>query len=127
MGPPGLNTRGMFGSDMTETGLSENRGNGETLTVIGTMRIKPEHEEEFVELATSVVQAVHEQEPGTILYVLHKHPSEAHVYVWVERYRDAEAQQAHLAAPYIADAFAKLPDWLSAPPEFEELSQLAPA
>jgi quinol monooxygenase YgiN len=112
---------------MTETGLSDNRGNGDTLTVIGTMRVKPEHEEEFVDLATRVVLAVHEQEPGTILYVLHKHPSEAHAYVWVERYRDSEAQQAHLAAPYVADALAKLPDWLSAPPEFQEFSQLSPA
>ena len=87
------------------------------------MKIKPEHEEEFVEVAARLVQAVHEQEPGTILYVLHKHPSEPHTYVWVERYRDEGAHQAHVSTPY----FAKLPDWLSAHAVFEEFSQLAPA
>jgi quinol monooxygenase YgiN len=117
----------MVVSDVTETESSEDRGNGDTVTVIGTMKVKPEHEEEFVELATRVVQAVHEQEPGTILYVLHKHPSEPHTYVWVERYRDEGAHQAHVSTSYFADAVAKLPDWLSAPAEFEEFSQLAPA
>ena len=112
---------------MTETGSPDNWGNGDTLTVIGTLRFKPEHEHEFLALATRVVQAVHDQEPGTILFALHKHPSEAHAYVWVERYRDAKAFQAHSAAPYIVDGLAKLSNWLSMPPDVQELSQLAPA
>ena len=53
---------------MTEMGSSDTRGDEHTLTQIVTMRCKPEHEQEFVELATSIVQTVHEQEPGTILY-----------------------------------------------------------
>lgn len=112
---------------MTEMGSSDTRGDEHTLTQIVTMRCKPEHEQEFVELATSIVQTVHEQEPGTILYALHKHPSDAHTYVWVERYGHAEALRAHMAAPYIADAVAKLPNWLSAPPELQELRQVMPS
>jgi quinol monooxygenase YgiN len=109
------------------TGSPENRGSAGTVTVIGTMKVKPEHEQEFVETATRLVETVHEQEPGTILYVLHKHPSEAHTYVRVERYRDAQAHEAHQATPYFAAAVAKLPDWLAGPPKFEDFRQLAPA
>jgi hypothetical protein len=32
----------------------------------------------------------------------------------------------HMAAPSIADAVAKLPNWLSAPPELQELRQVVP-
>ena len=81
----------------------------DAITLIGTMTIKPEHEAEFVDFATGIAQAVHEREPGTILYVPHEHPTEPHTYVWVERYRDPEALRAHEQASYIAEAMSRLP------------------
>ncbi len=99
-------------------------GDSDVITLIGMMTIKPQHEQAFVDFATRTVQAVREMEPGTILYVLHKHPAEPHTYVWVERYRDAEALRMHTEAPYIAEAMGKLPNWLSKPPELLQLNQI---
>jgi quinol monooxygenase YgiN len=107
-------------------GTSSVQGNSDTITLIVTMTFKPEHEQEFVELAAATAQTVHEQEPGTILYVLHQHATAPHSYVWVERYRDAEALQAHTQAPYMAEAMNKLPNWFSKPPELIQLSQIVP-
>jgi quinol monooxygenase YgiN len=111
---------------VVEKGISSVQGNSDAITLIGTMAIKPEHEQEFVEFAAATAQTVHEQEPGTILYVLHQHATEPHTYVWVERYRDAEAWKAHTQAPYIAEAMRKLANWLSKPPELIQLSQIVP-
>lgn len=36
-------------------------------------------------------EKVHANEPGTLLYVLTKHPDEPHTYLWIERYRDQTA------------------------------------
>ncbi|GAA1578804.1 antibiotic biosynthesis monooxygenase [Kribbella sancticallisti] len=111
---------------MQETASSSANGSSDAITLVGTMTIKPEHEQAFVEFAAATAQTVHANEPGTILYVLHKHPTEPHTYVWVERYRDAEALKAHTDAPYIAEAMSKLPNWLSKPPELIQLSQIVP-
>ncbi len=98
-----------------------------TITLVGTMTIKPEHEEEFLAYATSTVETVLQKEPGTILYTLHSHPTTAHAYVWVERYRDANALEAHAEAPYIREAMGKLQKWLAEPPELLQLRQIVPA
>jgi quinol monooxygenase YgiN len=101
-------------------------GDSNVITLIGTMTVKAEHEQEFLNYAANTARTVHENEPGTILYVLHKHPTEPYTYVWVERYRDAEALEGHTNAPHIAEAMTRLPNWLSKPPELMELKQLLP-
>ena len=106
---------------------SNGHGNSDVQTLIVTMTIQPDHEQEFVQLASSVIQTVHAEETDTILYTLHKHPTEPHTYVWVERYADADAMQRHAAAPYMAEAMGKIPGWLAKPPEFTQLSQILPA
>ena len=109
------------------SGSSNGHGDSDVRTLIVTMMIQPDHEQEFQELAVSTVETVHAQEPDTILYTLHKHPTEPHTYVWVERYADAGAMQRHAAAPYMAEAMSRIPGWLAKPPEFTQLSQVLPA
>ncbi len=111
---------------MEKEHLASKHGDSRVITLIGTMAIKPEHEHEFVDLAVRTAQTVHESEPGTVLYVMHKHPTKPHAYVWVERYRDAEALKAHTEAPHIAEAMGNLANWLSKPPELIQLSQIVP-
>lgn len=102
-------------------------GDANVVTLVVTMTIHPDKEREFVDFAAATVHKVHESEPGALLYALHRHPTEPHTYVWVERYRNAEALSAHTEAPYMVDAMSKLPGWLSAPPELVQLSQISPA
>lgn len=101
-------------------------GDSEAITLVVTMTIEPEREEEFLELARTTIPKVHAKEPGTTLYALHRHPTERHTYVWVERYRDAAALEAHGKAPYIAEAMAKLPRVLAKEGRIQQLGQLLP-
>ncbi len=112
---------------MTEQPTSSVHGDSSVVTLLITMSIHPESEQEFLDFAAALVRTVLESEPTIALYGLHRHPSEPHTYVWVERYRDAEALQAHTEAPYIAEAMSKLPKWLAQPPEMTQLSQVEPA
>ena len=60
-----------------------------TFTFVATVTLKPEHEDEFIALMTATVEMVLANEPNTTLYAVHKHPTEPHTYVSIERYRDA--------------------------------------
>jgi len=101
-------------------------GSASTLTLIVTMVLRPEHEAEFLAFAQTTMEKVIEHEPGTLLYTLHRHPTEPHAYVWVERYADAAAFTAHSETPYIGEAMSKLRDWLARPPEVQRYQQIAP-
>ena len=96
----------------------------ENISQVITMTFAPEHEEAFLELASSVVAQVRANEPDTLVYVLTKDPERDHTYVWIESYRDQDALAIHGEAPYIADALAKLPGWWSTPPEAIQLRQV---
>lgn len=95
-----------------------------TINQLITMTFAPEHEEAFLELATSVVAQVRANEPDTLVYKLTKPPERAHAYVWIESYRNQDALAFHSDAPYMADALAKLPEWWSSPPEVVQLRQV---
>lgn len=90
------------------------------------MAIKPEHEQEFLQLARDTAAKVHSEEPGVLLYVLTKHPTEPSTYVWLERYRDPAAVDAHMNSAHMKAAIAKLHDWLAKPPELMKLEQMLP-
>ena len=49
-------------------------------------------------------------------------------YLWVERYRDEAAEQAHGDAPYFAEAISKMQDpaWWAKPGEVLTLTQVVP-
>lgn len=96
----------------------------DTVSQLVTMTFAPEHEDAFIELATSVVAQVRANEPDTLMYVLTKDPQRDHTYVWIERYRDQQALARHSEAPYMAAALAKLPGWWSSPPEIVALRQI---
>ena len=72
------------------------QGGPQAITLVVTMSIKPEYVEEFLALARGFADNVYANEPGVLTYVLTKHPSLPHTYVWVERYSDAAALQQHL-------------------------------
>ena len=58
-------------------------------------------------MARAFADLVYANEPGTLLYVLTKHPTREHTYVWVERYRDAVAAERHRDSSYMAEVRPK--------------------
>jgi quinol monooxygenase YgiN len=91
---------------------------------MGTIRIKPEHDDEFAALATATAEMVRLHEPDTLLYLTYRHPTEAHTYAFVERYRNAHAWNTHIEAPYVREATARLRDCVVAPPDTLRLTQV---
>ena len=113
---------------MAESGSTGDHGNAEVVTQIVTMTLNPEYEQEFLDFAAYFVGKVHANEPGTLLYVLTKHPTEPHTYLWVERYHDQEAERAHSQAPYFSEAISRIdnPAWWAKPGEVLRLTQVVP-
>ena len=90
------------------------------------MSIKPEFEEEFLAMSRAFTEQVYASEPGALLYVLTKHPTREHTYVWVERYRDAVAAERHRDSSYMAEVRPKLREYVDGPPELLRLEQVVP-
>jgi quinol monooxygenase YgiN len=105
---------------------SDVQGNASVVSLVVTMTFKPEHEQDFLAVARNAIKSVREQEPGNLLYVLTKHPTEPHTYVWIERYADGTALEQHGKMPYIQDALTKLPGWFAKPPAMLRLAQVSP-
>ena len=73
------------------------------------------------------MKQVRTNELNTLLYVLTRHPTEPHTFVWVERYRDEEPFEARDSAPYLTDAKSQLPELLAVPPNLLKLTQVLPS
>jgi quinol monooxygenase YgiN len=101
-------------------------GDGEAITLVVTMPVKAEREAEFLDLCARFAEWVHANEPETLLYVLTKHPSREHTYVWVERYRDEAAMTAHRESPQLAETLPKVRECLDGAPELLRLEQVVP-
>ncbi|HVK84338.1 MAG TPA: putative quinol monooxygenase, partial [Kofleriaceae bacterium] len=81
-------------------------------TQLVTMKIKAEHEQDFLAVAKSVVEKVYAGEPNTLTYTLVKHPTEERTYMWIERYKDQAASDEHGQTPYLQEALKTVRPWL---------------
>jgi quinol monooxygenase YgiN len=96
----------------------------EILMFTGTTTIKPEHEEAYVAVTKATAEMIRRHEPDTLLHLSYRHPTEPHTYVFVERYRNADAVRAHAEAPYFREAMGKVQDWLAKPPDVLQLTEI---
>lgn len=96
------------------------------ISLIATMTIKPECEAEFLSAAREFVPWVQANEPGTLLYVLTRHPSREHTFVWLERFRDEAAVDDHRKSEQFAAFLPRVRECLAAPTEGLRLEQVIP-
>lgn len=103
-------------------------GNSEVVTMVVEMTVNPEHEHDSSIYVPGFIEKVHANKPGTLLYVLTRHPTKPHTYLWVERYRDQEALQVHADAPYMGEAMSRVqdPEWWAKEHEMLQLTQVVP-
>ncbi|QNM96111.1 putative quinol monooxygenase [Chitinimonas koreensis] len=73
-----------------------------TLTVVATIAARP-GSEALVEAALQALIEPTRREAGCIEYVLHRDQAEPRTFVFVERWSDAAALDAHLQSPHLAD------------------------
>jgi len=67
--------------------------------IVATLKIKPGMEQPFEAVAKELVAKVNANEPGCRLYALH-HGEQPNIYVFMERYADQAAVDAHRATDH---------------------------
>jgi quinol monooxygenase YgiN len=87
------------------------------VTVVATIKAKPESVEAVREACTKAIEAVH-SEPGCDLYSLHEADG---TFVFVEQWADADALQKHSTAPAVATLFGTVGELLDGAPDIKML------
>lgn len=109
-------------------GLAQSNQHGKegVVSLIVTMTVKPESEQEFLEICRAFAAYVHTHYAGVLLYTLNKDPRLEHTYVWIERYVDEEAIRNKAATPEYKAAVSRVMPLLARPPEGRRLLQIVP-
>jgi quinol monooxygenase YgiN len=88
------------------------------VTVVATMKAKPESVEAVRDACKQAIEAVH-AEPGCDLYSLHEADG---TFVFVEQWADADALKTHSAAPAVAALFGTVGEHLDGAPDIKMLT-----
>lgn len=93
------------------------------LAVVATIRVKAGSEKDFEAVAKELVAKVNANEPGCKLYELHK-GDDPQAYVFIERYQDAAAVEAHRATAHFKELGAKMGAFMDGRPQILRLTQV---
>jgi len=85
------------------------------VTVIATVKVKPEDQARALEILEGVIAASHGEE-GCVKYTLHRATNEPGAFSIVEVWRSQEDLEAHFKEPHMA-AIAEAFEMLSEPPQ----------
>ena len=93
------------------------------LGTVATLRVKPGMEQAFEAVAKELVAKVNANEPGCKLYALH-HGEAPHTYVFMERYVDQAAVEAHRATDYFKALGRKMGEFMDGRAEVLRLREV---
>ncbi len=93
------------------------------LAVIATIKVKPGTEKEFEAVAKELVAKVNANEPGCKLYTLCRSET-PQTYVFMERYVDQAAVEAHRGTDYFKELGRKMGQFLAGRPEIQRLTEV---
>jgi quinol monooxygenase YgiN len=93
------------------------------LGVVATVRVKPGMEKDFEAVARELVARVNAAEPGCKLYALHRSETPA-TYVFMERYVDQAAVEAHRASEHFRTLGRKMGEYMDGRPEVLRLREV---
>jgi quinol monooxygenase YgiN len=93
------------------------------LGVVATLKVKPGMEKEFEAVAKDLVAKVNANEPGCTLYALH-HGETLGTYVFMERYADQAAVEAHRATEHFKSLGRKMGEYMDGRPEVLRLREV---
>ena len=93
------------------------------LGTIATIKVKPGMEKDFELVAKELVAKVNASEPGCKLYALH-HGEAPHTYVFMERYVDQAAVEAHRASDYFKALGRKMGEFMDGRAEVLRLREV---
>ena len=81
------------------------------LGIVAKLTVKPGMEKEFEAVARELVAKVNANEPGCKLYALHRSDA-PNVYVFMERYVDQAAVEAHRGTEYFKALGRKMGEYM---------------
>ena len=90
--------------------------------VIATLKIKEGSGKDFEKIASKLVEQVNANEEGVIYYDLYK--EDETTYVFLERYKDQEAQEAHGKTDYFRELGAQMGGFMAGAPEIKVLESV---
>ena len=85
--------------------------------IVATLKIKEGFGAEFEAVATQLVAEVNTNEDGVIYYDLYK--EDATTYVFLEKYRNEEAQKLHVKTDYFRKLGAKMGAFMAEAPKIK--------
>jgi quinol monooxygenase YgiN len=93
------------------------------LGVVATLKIKPGMEKDFEAVAKELVAKVNANERGCTLYALHRAEAPG-TYVFMERYADQAAVDAHRATDYFKTLGRKMGEYMDGKAEVLRLREV---
>ena len=93
------------------------------LGIVATIKVKPGAGPQFEALAKQLVAKVRAGEPGCKLYALHRAEA-SDTYVFMERYVDQAAVEAHRGTEYFKALGRKMGEYMEGRPEVMRLSEV---
>ena len=91
--------------------------------IVATLKIKPGMEQPFEAVAKELVAKVNANEPGCRLYALH-HGEQPNTYIFMERYADQAAVEAHRATDYFKALGRKMGEYMDGRAEVLRLREV---
>lgn len=92
--------------------------------VMAKLKVKEGQADAFEAVAAKLVAAVNADEPGNLMYRLYK-ADEPNTYVFMERYQDEAALEAHRKAPHYGEHGRKMREFLDGAPEIAIMPEVA--
>jgi quinol monooxygenase YgiN len=86
-----------------------------TLVVIAYLKVKPEHRETFLKLATSTGELTNSKEEGCISYEFYEDQNVKNLFFFFEEWASNEAFEAHLQEPHTKELVDRYPEILESP------------
>ena len=90
--------------------------------IVATLKIKEDSGAEFEAVASQLVEKVNANEDGVVYYDLYKENETT--YVFLERYKDKEAQEAHGKTDYFRALGAQMGAFMAGAPEIKVLASV---
>ena len=94
------------------------------LGLVATIKVKPGTGAQFEAVAKELVAEVCANEPGCKLYALHHHAETPNTYVFMERYVDQAAVDAHRATDYFKALGRKMGEYMDGRAEVMRLREV---
>ena len=91
--------------------------------IVATIKVKAGMEKEFESVARELVAKVRANEPGCVLYALH-HSETPGTYVFMERYADQAAVDAHRGTDYFKALGRKMGEYMDGRAEVKRLREV---